>query len=171
MFFRGLSADEVTDVVHRYGTLLERRCRMLLRDRSLAEDAVQELLTALLRRGEGLRTAASPYRWLCRAADRACLDLLRRGKHLRRAVSLDDAEPRASIAPGVDAEARCAVLESLAALDDDEQALAIMLFVDGLTQGEAASELGVSRVTVNKRAHRIRTRLALSAGDLEESVS
>jgi DNA-directed RNA polymerase specialized sigma24 family protein len=36
-----------------------------------------------------------------------------------------------------------------------------MLFVDGLSQGEAAVELGLSRVTINKRAQALRTQLRL----------
>lgn len=133
----------------------------------MADDAVQELLCVLLRRGEGLRSAESPYRWLCRAADRACLDLLRRGKHLRAAVSIDDFDP-VGIAPGMDAETRCTVLQSLADLDQDQQILAILLFVDGLTQSEAAEELGVSRVTINKRAAQIRVQLRLPHSDRDE---
>lgn len=161
LLVRGLTAAEVSDVYQRFGALLCRRCNLLLRDRALADDAVQELLSILLRRGEGLRTADSPYRWLCRAADRACLDLMRRGRRLRTAVDIDDLDP-VGIAPGMDPEARCAVVESLAKLDEEQQHLAIMLFVDGLTQGEAAEELGVSRVTVNKRANEIRTQLRIS---------
>lgn len=145
----------------RYGALLARRCRVLLRDPAQADDAVQELLSVLLRRGEGFRSADSPYRWLCRAADRACIDLLRRGKHLRSALDIDDLDP-VGVAPGMDPEARCAVVESLERLDDEQQSLAIMLFVDGLSQGEAAAELGLSRVTINKRAREIRTQLRIS---------
>jgi RNA polymerase sigma-70 factor, ECF subfamily len=151
----------VNDVYHRYGALLERRCRLFLRDDVAAEDAVQDLVSILLRRGEAFRAAESPYRWLCRAADRTCLDFLRRGRHVRTAIPLEEIDPIGP-APGVDAEARCAVLESLATLDEDQQALAIMLFVDGLSQGEAADELGVSRVTVNKRAQALRARLRLN---------
>jgi RNA polymerase sigma factor (sigma-70 family) len=62
----------------------------------------------------------------------------------------------------MDPEARCAVVESLAKLDEGQQHLAIMLFVDGLTQGEAAEELGVSRVTVNKRAQELLSQLRVS---------
>lgn len=158
---RGLSAAEVSDVNQRYGALLARRCRLLLRDPAQADDAVQELLSVLLRRGEGLRAAESPYRWLCRVADRTCIDLLRRGRRLRTAMDIDDLDP-VGVAPGMDPEARCAVVESLERLDEDQQPLAIMLFVDGLTQGEAADELGVSRVTINKRAQEIRARLRIS---------
>jgi RNA polymerase sigma-70 factor (ECF subfamily) len=166
---RGLSADEVSDVYHRYGALIERRCRLLMRDHAYGEDALQELLAVLLRRGESFREAESPYRWLCRAADRTCLDLLRRGKRLRDALSPDglDALDPLGAAPGVDTEARLAALQSLGQLDEEQQALAIMLFVDGMSQGEAAAELGVSRVTVNKRAQRIRTQLGLAT--LEEN--
>ena len=145
----------------RYGALLSRRCRLLLRDPAQADDAVQELLSVLLKRGEGLRAADSPYRWLCRAADRSCIDLLRRGKHLRMAIDIDELDP-VGVAPGMDPEARCAVVESLEKLDEGQQSLAIMLFVDGLSQGEAAEELGLSRVTVNKRAQEIRARLRIS---------
>jgi RNA polymerase sigma-70 factor (ECF subfamily) len=154
MQHRGLSADEVSDVYQRYGALLSRRCLLLLRDKAQAEDAVQELLAVLLQRGEGLRVADSKWRWLARAADRTCIDLLRRGKHLRAAVDIDDLDP-VGVAPGTDPEARCAAVESLQRLDDDQQALAILLYLDGLSQGEAAAELGLSRVTINKRAQEL----------------
>lgn len=169
---RGLTAAEVSDVYQRYGALLARRCRLLLRDPAQADDAVQELVSVLLRRGEGLRAAESPYRWLCRVADRTCLDLLRRGRRLRTAVDIDSVDPVGN-APGADPEARLAVLESLALLDEGQQSLAIMLFVDGLTQGEAATELGLSRVTVNKRAQEIRSKLRIdnATTGLEEEAA
>lgn len=148
-------------MVRRYGALLERRCRMFMRDGSRSQDALQELFTALLRRGEGFREAQSKYRWLCRAADRSCLDLLRRDKHVRAALPIEEWDP-VGPAPSVDPAARYSVLRALADLEDGEQSLAIMLFVDGMSQSEAAEELGVSRVTINKRAQKIRERLRIS---------
>lgn len=158
MLFRGLSAAEVDAIYRRYGVMLVRRCRLLLRDATLADDAMQEFLSMLLRRGSPLHQAASPYRWLCRALDRVCLDTLRRGKRTRDALSISNLDTLGA-PPGIDAEARCVVLESLETLSPEEQSLAIMLFVDGLTQSEAAEELGVSRITINKRAQDIRSRL------------
>lgn len=79
---------------------------------------------------------------------------------MTEAIPLDDLDP-VGPAPGADTEARFAVLQSLGKLADDEQSLAIMLFVDGMSQGEAADELGVSRVTVNKRAQAIRAKLRI----------
>jgi RNA polymerase sigma factor (sigma-70 family) len=161
-------------VVRRYGALLERRCRMFMRDRSQAQDALQELFTTLLRRGEAFREADSKYRWLCRAADRTCLDLLRRSKHVRAALPIEEWDP-VGPAPSVDPAARYSVLRALADMEGDEQSLAIMLFVDGMSQGEAALELGLSRVTINKRAQKIREQLRISQDSsarlLEEAPS
>ncbi|MEO6029351.1 MAG: sigma factor-like helix-turn-helix DNA-binding protein [Candidatus Binatia bacterium] len=89
---------------------------------------------------------------------------------MRNAVPLDDLDI-AGPAPGVDPEARYAALQQLALLTGDQQALAIMLFVDGMSQGEAATELGVSRVTVNKRAREIRLRLGLGTDGIHEDAS
>ena len=114
----------------------------------------------LLHRGDALREAESPYRWLCRAAEHVSLALVRRRKRVREAMPLAEVDV-VGPAPGVDAEARRAVIESIERLEPDQQSLAVMLFVDGLSQLEAASELGVSRVTVNKRAQAIRTQLRL----------
>jgi RNA polymerase sigma factor (sigma-70 family) len=168
---RGLTANEVSEVYRRYGPLLERRCRLLLRDDVLAEDALHELYATLLRRGDGLREATSPFKWLCRAVERSSLDLLRRRKRVREALPIEDVDALGA-APGVDVDERRAVLEALEALLPEQQILAIMLFVDGMTQSEAADELGVSRVTVNKRAQELRDALRLTLeGRTKEAAS
>ena len=43
-------------------------------------------------------------------------------------------------------------------LDDEGRTLAVMAFVDGLDQGEIATRLGLSRLTVNKRVQGLRER-------------
>jgi len=110
---------------------------------------------------------------MCRALDRVCLDLLRRTKRTRDALPLDEVDVIGP-APGIDAVARRAVLESLERLDEREQSIAIAVFVDGVTQGEVADELGCSRVTVNKTVHRIKAALVAtldSSPDLSEVPS
>jgi len=155
----GLAAPEVAKLYRQYGFVLGRRARTFLRDDTLAQDAVQELLIVLLRRGESVMTADSPYRFMCRALDRVCIDLLRKNHKTHSAVPLEDADDIGA-APGIDVDARRSVLQSLARLGEREQAVAVAVFVDGLSQGEAADELGVSRVTVNKDVQRIRAELS-----------
>jgi RNA polymerase sigma-70 factor (ECF subfamily) len=162
----GLTRDELTDLYRRYGYALHRRCTVLLRDAASADDALQETFVKLLRSGAGVRNADQPLRWLQRVADRTCFDQMRRTKHLRRADSIED-ESAASIAapPGIDVEARSAALRVLSRLGDDEQSLAVMAYVDGLTQAEIARELGVSQPAIHKRLVQLRERATRALGE------
>ena len=151
----GLARDEVGRLWRHYGALLVRRARLITRDAAMADDATQEVFTALMHRGESLTQAAEPYRWLARAVERASLDQLRRGKRLRAAAPLDELET-VGAHPGVPIELRNAVLRLLDGLDETRQRVAILAFVDGLTQAEIGEELGLSRVTINKRVQELR---------------
>ena len=153
----GLSNAELIELDRRYGFYLRRRCRVLLRDAALADDAMQEILMKLLRHGATFREAPHPMRWLYRVTDHACIDLLRRGRRARQASPIEDAEDL--VHPGVAPDMRRAALDALALLDEEEQKVAVMTFVDGMTQQEIADELGYSRVTVNKRVAALRERL------------
>ena len=53
-------------------------------------------------------------------------------------------------------ELRNAILRLLDGLDETMQRVAVMAFVDGLTQAEIGEELGLSRVTINKRVQTLR---------------
>jgi RNA polymerase sigma-70 factor, ECF subfamily len=152
----GLSRDEVSRIYERYGFFLQRRARLITRDAALAEDAVHDALVHLMRSGAGYRAANHPLRWLHTVVDRSSIDQLRRGKHLRNAAALDDPSARQVAHPNVDVEARDSVLKVLAQLGDVDQKIAILAFVDGMSQGEIADEVGYSRVTINKRLQAIR---------------
>lgn len=150
----GLDNAAVAALYERYGYLVERRCRLILRDDGLAEDAVQETFVRVLRYGDSLRDADSPLHWLYRAADRCCFDLLAR----RRPHVVGETPDGGGAHPSGRLEARDAVLALLGRLDDRDRAIAVLAFVDGLPQERIAAEVGMSRVTVNKRLGRIRDR-------------
>lgn len=153
----GLTRAELGGLYRRYGAFLRRRARLVTRDPALAEDALQEACINLLRSGAGLRDAKQPLAWLYRVVDRASLDQLRRGKRLRTAASFDDLDALGP-PPGVDPDLRLRVLELLGDLDAESAEIALMAFVDGMTQSEIAEELGYSRVTINKRVQTVRAR-------------
>jgi RNA polymerase sigma-70 factor (ECF subfamily) len=160
----GLESGEVVDLYRRYGAFLRRRARLVTRDPALADDALQEACINLLRAGAGVREARRPLAWLYRVVDRASLDQLRRGKRLRSAAAFEDLDALAPAPPGVDHDVRLRVLDLLGELGQEEAEIALMAFVDGMTQGEIAAELGYSRVTINKRVQALRQR-ALGALD------
>lgn len=148
---------EVGELYRRYGHLVLRRCRIVLRDDGLADDALQEVFVKVMRYGVSIRDAESPLRWLYRASDRVCFDAL--GKRKRRSEVSDGAlaEP-AGPHPDGRAEARDTVMNFLRQLNNKHRAVAVLAYVDGLDQGSIATELGTSRQSVNKVIKKIRER-------------
>jgi RNA polymerase sigma-70 factor, ECF subfamily len=150
---RSLGSEEVSALYAKYGFFLRRRCRTILRDDALADDALQEAFVKVMRAGASIREADQPLQWLYRVVDHCCFDALRRR---RRAAEAPSGDERPGAHPGVAIELRDAVLGMLGTFDEEQMRIALLLFVDGLSQGEIAEEVGVSRVTVNKRIRAIR---------------
>lgn len=156
----GLTSSEAADAYRRYGLFVRRRCLMLLRDAAAADDALLEVFLRVLRRGEGMKSADEPLRWLYRVTDNACFDHLRKRKRARESSGVDEEIDRLPCHPGTEPELRRAAARILALLSDEEQHIAVMAFVDGMTHQEIADELGYSRMTIVKRVASIRERAA-----------
>jgi RNA polymerase sigma factor (sigma-70 family) len=145
----------------RYGPMVLRRCRVMLRDEQAAFDAMQEVFLKVLARRRKL-SGDFPSALLYRIATNTCLNRIRDDKKhdLRRYVHLlqrDDA-----VGPGDGKPARD-MLEDI--LDREKGAtrnIAVMYFIDGMTLKEigAAENLSVSGVhkRLDKLRRRIRTR-------------
>lgn len=152
----------------RFGPMVLRRCRTLLRSDSQAEDVMHDVFVALLRSEDRLRDEA-PAGLLLRVATNLCLNRLRATRR-RPEDSNDDLLAR--IATTADAgEARASARNLLGRLfgaDDPLAAstatLAVMHLCDGLTLEETAREAGLSVSGVRKRLQRLRERLAALEG-------
>lgn len=149
-----------------YGYIVLRRCLAYLADPVAAEDAVQEVFVRALDAAKGYRGEASPRTWLCRIADHHCIDLLRRQRRNPvRALSENEAGQLAELVAEDDRTLYLAVCRLLGELDIDSRRLAILYFLDELTQEELARELGLSRRTVGKRLKLLVERARDSLGE------
>src|SRR4051794_12439675 len=101
-----LTNDEVAEIFRRYGHLVLRHCKALLRDPSMAEDVLQEVFVKLIRHGGAYRGADSKLRWLYRVADNCCFDAWKRRKGRPYLVARDDDQPEQApaVARGVTVE-------------------------------------------------------------------
>jgi RNA polymerase sigma-70 factor (ECF subfamily) len=154
-----LTNDELADLYRRYGYLLQRRCRTLLRNEAAAADALQDAFVKFIQAGDALRAAENQVAWMYRVVDHCCFDQLRRAKH-RRVEPIEDHENTAEPHPGVNHEARNAALRILHELTEGEYEVAVLAYVDGVNQTEIASMLGLSRPTIWKRLNAVRERAA-----------
>ncbi|HZR09280.1 MAG TPA: sigma-70 family RNA polymerase sigma factor [Myxococcales bacterium] len=125
------------------------RCRYLLKDDAEAKDALQDVFVKVLHALPGFRAAASPSTWILRIATHHCLNLLRSRKALwREQLRMVQAERRQETESP---DRRELVRLLLAAAPEEAQEVAVLYFVDELTQAEIAQELGRSLPTVRKR--------------------
>ncbi|HEY7374492.1 MAG TPA: sigma-70 family RNA polymerase sigma factor [Polyangia bacterium] len=153
----------------RYGPMVLRRCRTLLRDPAKAEDAMQDVFVSLIRHEDRLRDEA-PGALLLRIATNVCLNRMR-GERRRPEDAHDDDDLALRIAqadePGGDAESQALarnVLSKLFGANDplaaSTRSLAFMHLVDGLTLEEVARESRLSVSGVRKRLRGLKGRLA-----------
>jgi len=123
-----------------------------------AEDAVQEALTALVRRAGALRAAETVVSWLFVTIRHACLRRVP-GVVL---VPLDMAA--AAAAAGGDLADlvvdRVVVAEALASLPAVHREVLVLVDLLGLPAGQAAARLGISVRATKSRLHRARRAMA-----------
>jgi RNA polymerase sigma factor (sigma-70 family) len=143
---------DLRDLYEKYGGSVYGRCSYLLRDRSKAEDAMQDVFAKALTHYAGFRQEASPLTWLIKIATHHCLNILRAEKAGWHARFEREAQTRNATEPGPQAfEMRDLVTKMLLLVDQETQAVAIHYHVDEMTLEEVAALLGRSVPTVRKR--------------------
>jgi RNA polymerase sigma factor (sigma-70 family) len=146
----------------RFGRVAYGVALRVLRDRALAEDAVQEAFLAIWRSATRYRLErAKPSTWVLTLVHRRAVDLVRR-EDRRRAEPLD--EPPEAAGGEVPEQAdlrerRAAVQSALRQLPDDQREALELAYYGGYTQSELAERLGVPLGTIKSRMFAGLTRL------------
>lgn len=151
-------AIDVEAYYRKYGAMVHRRCRYMLRDDDAALDAMQDVFVELLRRESDLVHSA-PSSLLYTIATNVCLNRIRRSK--RRPETRDD-EILLTIAGDEGPEDRALsghFLERLFRQEPEStRTIAVLHYVDGLTLEETANQVGLSVSGVRKRLRQLRKR-------------
>jgi RNA polymerase sigma-70 factor (ECF subfamily) len=132
---------------------LDTAARLVLRDRELARDAVQETLIRAWRDLPGLRDPDRFDAWLHRLTINACLDLARRRKRRVIEVELSTIDPPRSSDPSAELADRELLDGALRRLDERHRAVVVMHFYLGLPLPEVAGALGIPTGTAKSRLH------------------
>ena len=153
------------ELYRRHAAAVHARCRYLLRDEDGARDATQDVFVRALRALPELRGAASPTAFLLRMATNHCLNLQRATRASWREEVLRVGRERTE--RGIEPDSRELVRALLGAAAPEAQEIAVLYFVDELTQAEIAAATGRSLPTVRKR---LREFLAAARGALAEAL-
>jgi RNA polymerase sigma-70 factor (ECF subfamily) len=143
--------QDVARIYREYGYLVFRRCVLYLGDATAAREATREVFARVLRNESSFRAFSDARTWLCRVTDVLCVDTLRASRARgHNAVSSDADSLEASISDD-DQDSHLLARRLLATLEPDSLRLAVLFYVDELTEEELAQELGLSRRVVARR--------------------
>jgi RNA polymerase sigma factor (sigma-70 family) len=146
-------------LIERHGPMVFRTCRAILRDRHEAEDAFQATFLVLARKMKRLWVRDSLGPWLYGVARRAA-SCARSAALRRRAHERTAAERATILADDGGWDDRSAVLcEEIDRLPEKYRAPLVLCDLEGLTQEQAARQLGWPAGTVRSRLSRGRERL------------
>ena len=165
--------DAFRVLVERYQTRVHRLAMRVLRDEEQARDAVQEAFLKVYRSLDRFEGRSSFYTWMYRLVLNLCLDMRRRDRSDRE-VEWDEERSHAADAPGnppreaadggpEGALQRSQIRERVAAaietLPDAQRETLVLREVEGLSYGEIAQALGISKGTVMSRLHYARKKV------------
>lgn len=152
-----LESAVVERLFERYAFQVELRCRRLLRHPEEARDAAQEVFVRLLTHGGDFRGEAEWMTWLYRVATNLCLNRIRNATRRDEIwAETVDAIVQEPTTPEETVLNRRALQSVFSEVDEATQQIAVLYFLDGLSQQEVGEVLGLSRVTVNKRLMKFR---------------
>ena len=138
------------------GALVLRRCRLILRNEDDACDMLHETFRRILNYSVDFESPEIPLSFLYRTAERCCFDLMR-SKKRRPTVSDDHAVNNAPAEFACENMEMSELLNSyFESLNEKMRTLALLYFVDGLSQEQIAAEMGWSRKTVGKKLSQLK---------------
>jgi RNA polymerase sigma factor (sigma-70 family) len=144
----------LAELYDRYGRVAYGLALRILRDPSLAEDAVQEGFLAVWRSaGSFIAERAKPSTWILTLVHRRAVDLVRREER-RRTTALEPVPPEAAESTDQQAELRSrrrVVQEALQHLPDEQREAIELAYYGGFTQSEIAQRLDQPLGTIKSR--------------------
>lgn len=153
---RSMSDTGLAELYQQFAPAIYAHCRRLLHSPAAARDATQEAFVRVLARGPALPAGDDALRYLYRVSTNVCLNQLREQRVHERATPALMA--RAGGGPGASEGGhadRQFVNALLARCDETGGAIAVMHYVDGMSQVEIADILGITRRTVFNRLRKL----------------
>jgi RNA polymerase sigma-70 factor (ECF subfamily) len=158
-----VSDDVIADLFRKHGPMVYRRALRLLGGKADAEEALHEVFIRVMRRIDDFEGKSQVTTWLYEITTNYCLNQLR-DQARRRQLLAEHLPAPDEVAAGADPVALVLLRRILAESDEREARAAVYVLLDGLSQEEAAAQLGVSQRTVSNLVDRFLRRARARAG-------
>jgi RNA polymerase sigma-70 factor, ECF subfamily len=158
--------NDFDELYRKFGPMVLRRCRYILKDEEKALDAMQDVFVRIFERKDRLNGVCSSLFYT--VATSVCLNKIRSDK-IRRGPHIDDLlEVISDTTTAFHEEVTDAAMLLDAIFTDtieDTRTMAVLHYVDGLTLEETATEMKMSVSGVRKRLSVLRKKALMCAGD------
>ncbi|MGH1342111.1 MAG: RNA polymerase sigma factor [Nannocystales bacterium] len=152
-------ALDVTSLYRKYGPMVLRRCKTILKDEEEALDAMQDVFVQIVRRADQLHDRGTSS-LLYTTATRVCLNRLRSHRRRPQDPATDRLMQIADAAEAVDQSHARSVLGRLFRDEPESTAtIAALHLHDGLTLEQTADAVGMSVSGVRKRLRKLKSSL------------
>ncbi len=140
---------------------LRRYARALVRDRSAADDLVQDCLERTISHWHQRRAEGDPRSWIFTILHNLAINQLRQKTRRGRHVAIDDVEEATLSRPPSQEEGlhHQDLLRALDTLSEDQRSVLLLVSVEDLSYAEAARVLDIPVGTVMSRLSRAREKL------------
>ncbi len=161
-------AVDIETYYKKYGAMVYRRCKFLLKNDSDAMDALQDVFAQLLLHRESIRDAY-PSSLLYTMATNVCLNVLRKYKSRREIPEIDLLHEIACMDERQESiETRSLLKKVFEKTPQSSKVIAVLHFVDGMTLEETADVVGMSVSGVRQRLRRLKEQSARVRGEYDE---
>lgn len=138
------TARQVEQMIKQYGDMLFRLCLVMLKNKSDAEDAVQETVLKYMLKAPHFENAEHEKAWLIRVAANKCLDIHRsRKRHPQTTVD--------ELQGFVSAPESCGIIEALMTIPEKFRIVMLLYYVEEYSIKEIARMIDRSDSAVKMR--------------------
>lgn len=161
-----VNVNDFDALYRKFGPMVLRRCRYLLKDEEKSLDAMQDVFVRIIERKESLSSMCSSFFYT--VATRICLNKMRSDK-VRWSPQIDDVLD--TIADTCNAQHEeltdaSMLLDSIFAdAKEDTRDMAVLHYIDGLTYEEVAEQMKMSVSGVRKRLFMLKKKALKKTGE------
>jgi RNA polymerase sigma-70 factor (ECF subfamily) len=172
--FRAGDDDAVRALYRQYGRLVFTIALRILGNRQLAEDATQQTFLQAWRAASTFESDKDPAPWRATITRRVAIDI-QRSEARRPSTSLEvtsaDEPALVSLPPSAESVWETwQVREAIDGLQPEEREVVRLQHIEGHSQSEIATQLGLALGTVKSRSHRAHQHLASRLKHLREPI-
>ncbi|MBN1500441.1 MAG: sigma-70 family RNA polymerase sigma factor [Spirochaetes bacterium] len=154
----------------KYGPMVYRRCKYLLKDEDMAFDATQDVFMKIFEKKNSIRLDY-PSSLLYTIATNLCLNIIRDN---RKEFNMENDTVLSNIASYDDHENKFILNEIINSLFKRElngtKEIAVMHHIDGMTYEEISNETGMSVSGIRKRLRKLKENLQLNHADVQREL-